>query len=84
MSSTFTRLNYHIVFSTKFRRPLITENLRDELYSYIGGILRANKGCLYEIGGIREPCSSARRGFANRFRIGHDPIDKSKFLKMGE
>jgi putative transposase len=54
MPSTFTNLLYHIVFSTKQREPLITEDFREELYKYIGGIIRAEGGILIEIGGIED------------------------------
>src|SRR5947209_7705543 len=52
MANTYTKLLYHIIFSTKRREPLITPGLRDDLYSYIGGILRAKKDMLVEIGGM--------------------------------
>ena len=52
--STFTKLAYHVVFSTKYRRPLIQAALEKRLYEYIGGIIRAQKGCLIEIGGIED------------------------------
>ena len=52
MATTYTKLLYHIIFSTKRREPLISRGLRDDLYSYIGGILRARKGLLVEIGGM--------------------------------
>jgi REP element-mobilizing transposase RayT len=52
MGSTLTRLLYHIVFSTKHRESLIAEELEEELYSYIGGIIRNMKGHLIDIGGI--------------------------------
>jgi REP element-mobilizing transposase RayT len=45
-------LLYHLVFSTKERRPLITPDLRVELYPYIGGIIRNKRGILLEIGGM--------------------------------
>ncbi len=51
MPSTYTNLLFHIVFSTKHRQPLITCDLREELYRYIGGILRSEGGKLLEIGG---------------------------------
>jgi REP element-mobilizing transposase RayT len=50
--STFTSLTYHIVFGTKYRRSRISEPFRDELYAYIGGIIRGEKGSLIEIGGM--------------------------------
>ena len=52
MPSTYANLLYHIVFSTKGRKPLITHDLKEELYRYIGGIIRAEGGIQLEIGGI--------------------------------
>ncbi|HKV13209.1 MAG TPA: IS200/IS605 family transposase [Thermoanaerobaculia bacterium] len=52
MASSLTNLLYHIVFSTKERIPLIQDHLRESLYEYIGGILRAQRGILLEIGGM--------------------------------
>jgi putative transposase len=52
MASTFSNLLYHLVFATKNRQPLIQEGLRDDLYGYMGGILRAQGGVLLEIGGM--------------------------------
>jgi putative transposase len=54
MPSTHTNLLYHVIFSTKCRIPLITNNLQDELYRYIGGIIRAEGGVSLEIGGISD------------------------------
>jgi len=54
MSSTFTNLLYHVVFSTKYRRNLIKPALKDELSRYIGGIIRENHGAQLEIGGTSE------------------------------
>ena len=45
MASTFTRLDYHVVFSTKYRKNTITADYREQLYQYIGGIIRAENGC---------------------------------------
>ncbi len=52
--STFTKLAYHVVFSTKHRQPLIDNELHKTLYEYIGGIIRSLKGNLIEIGGIED------------------------------
>jgi putative transposase len=54
MPSTHANLLYHLVFSTKCRIPLITSNLQEELYRYIGGIIRGEGGVLLEIGGIED------------------------------
>jgi putative transposase len=52
MSDSFTNLVYHIVFSTKNRQPLISDEIRALLYAYIGGIVRGQRGLLLEIGGM--------------------------------
>jgi putative transposase len=52
LSTTYTQLRYHLVFSTKYRMPLITSTLRDSLYDYLGGVLRGNGGVLLAVGGM--------------------------------
>ena len=52
MSQTYTRLLYHIVFSTKKRESWIDATWREELHAYIGGIVRNRKGDLIAAGGI--------------------------------
>jgi putative transposase len=54
MARTYTKLIYHIVFSTKERVPLITEEIRERLYPYLGGVIRREKGSLLEIGGVAD------------------------------
>jgi REP element-mobilizing transposase RayT len=52
--STYTSLTYHVVFSTKYREPTILESWQEQLYCYVGGIIRGEKGHLVEIGGIED------------------------------
>src|SRR5215471_16573691 len=52
MPSSYTNLLYHLVFSTKERRPLITPELSADLYPYLGGIVRQEGGMLLEVGGM--------------------------------
>jgi putative transposase len=51
MSQSLSNLLYHIVFSTKNRMNLIAPEFENELYLYIGGIVRGQKGRLLQIGG---------------------------------
>jgi putative transposase len=51
-SDSYTRLVYHIVFSTKGRAPDITAATQETLYAYMGGIVRSLGGSLLEIGGM--------------------------------
>ena len=54
MPHSYTNLLYHLVFSTKDRRPLIDESLRSRLYEYLGGTIRGLGGIALEIGGIAD------------------------------
>jgi putative transposase len=54
MPGTYSQLLLHVVFSTKGRTPLITAEIAHRLYPYIGGIVRAEKGLLYVIGGVED------------------------------
>jgi len=50
MSQTYTRLLYHIVFSTKERRPTI----KPEMHLYLGGIIKRLGGFPFKIGGVSD------------------------------
>ena len=54
MSQSFTNLIYHLIFSTKDRRPLITLEYQPRLYDYIGGILRNTGGVSLGIDGVED------------------------------
>jgi REP element-mobilizing transposase RayT len=54
MPNTYTNLLFHIVYSTKYRKPLIKPEWQDDLYGYIGGIIREEKGILLTAGGMSD------------------------------
>jgi putative transposase len=54
MPGTYSQLLLHIVTSTKGRTPWISTVITERLYPYIGGIVRSEKGVLYEIGGVED------------------------------
>ncbi len=54
MSKSYTNLIYHLVFSTKDRRPLITVDRQERLYAYIGGIIRGLGGISLGINGMED------------------------------
>ena len=51
---SFVSCLIHCVFSTKERRKLITPELRERLYPYLGGIARENKMKALSIGGVQD------------------------------
>ncbi len=54
MAGTFTFLGTHFVFSTKNRIPLISNDIKDRLCAYIGGITKELSGILIEINAMPE------------------------------
>lgn len=44
----------HVGFSTKYRRPTLAADWRDNLYAYIGGTIRDHKASLLAAGGIED------------------------------
>jgi REP element-mobilizing transposase RayT len=54
MPNTYTKLLYHIIFSTKRREPLILPLIRDDLYGEIRRIIREQRGETIEIGGMAD------------------------------
>lgn len=52
--STYTQILYHIIYSTKNRRPALDKTRRKDLYKYIWGIIKNKKCHLYQIGGVED------------------------------
>lgn len=52
MPGTYSQVILHFVFSTKRRVAHMTPEIQTRLYDYIGGIVRAEKGTLFAIGGM--------------------------------
>ena len=53
MGHTFTNHLYHICFSTKLRRELITDSLKSPLYKNLCGIARKTSGLILRINGTK-------------------------------
>ena len=54
MGSTYHSLHYHVVFSTKERRPLIRAEWRSRLHEYLGGAVRGMGGVAEAVGGVED------------------------------
>jgi len=54
MAHTYAKIYIHCVFSTKNHHKTITEDLRERLWSYMGGIARQNTISILTIGGIED------------------------------
>jgi len=52
--SSYTNLLYHIIFSTKDRRPIITKTCQSRLYEYIGGTIRGIDGISLAVNGTED------------------------------
>lgn len=54
MGSTLTNFLIHVVFSTKSRKRIITDETKDQLYPYLGGIIKGEGGIPLSIGGTTD------------------------------
>lgn len=52
--STHLSLHYHVVFSTKHRRPVIEASWRSRLHAYLGGAIREARAVAECIGGTAD------------------------------
>ncbi len=66
MASTLTNLLVHVVFSTKERELDITDNYRERLYAYIGGIIRRDGAQSLSIGGMPDHIHLAMKTRSNQ------------------
>lgn len=51
MAHTFSNILVHVIFSTKERRPLISDSFRERLWAYMGGVAKNEFGSARIIGG---------------------------------
>ena len=54
MAHTFTNILVHAVYSTSGRAPLLTEEIRQDMHAYLGGILRQLRAVPIVIGGTAD------------------------------
>ena len=52
MPQSLAAIYVHVVFSTKNRQPLISDDMAKRLHPYLGGIVRTHGGIALEIGGM--------------------------------
>lgn len=54
MDNTYTQIHIHFVFAVKFRKAVISNEWKDELYKYIAGIIKSNNHKLLAINGVAD------------------------------
>ena len=54
MSHTASNIALHLIFSTKARQPLITREVRADLFAYLGGIVRELRGTALIVNGTAD------------------------------
>ena len=54
MSHAYISVLVHYVFSTKDRKPFLSDELQPKLWAYIGGIARSNKFKALAVGGTED------------------------------
>ncbi|WDQ15301.1 IS200/IS605 family transposase [Rhodopirellula sp. P2] len=85
--STHQQLLYHIVFSTKRRKRLLNDSIREDVFSYIAGVCKRLDGFPLEVGGyydhahllVRIPARVAVSDFVGKIKS-----NTSKHLNEGK
>ena len=54
MPATYCSLHYHLIFSTKDRLPMLTNDWRGEMHAYLGGIVKSLNGVPVATGGVED------------------------------
>ncbi len=84
MAQTLVSLYVHIVFSTKNRVDMIQTDIEEELWAYIGGILKNNKSKLLASNGTQNHIHlliSLGKTIALSELVGDIKRDSSKWIK---
>ncbi len=84
MAQSLSQNIIHIVFSTKNRRPLLSDQARTRLYPYIANIIREKGSECYRAGGVADHIHLAVRlskNVAHSKFIGEIKVSTSMWLK---
>lgn len=54
MGQSLNKIYVHLVFSTKLRKPLIADPIKEELFSYLGGICKNLECSPIQVGGHQD------------------------------
>ncbi len=54
MSQSLIKIYLHIVFSTKYRKPMMDDAIENELFDYLGGICKELECNPLQVGGYRD------------------------------
>jgi putative transposase len=76
MSHTCGNILLHLIFSTRERRPLIKPEFRDDLFAYLGGIIREMNGAALIINGTADHVHVLLRA-----RPAHAPAEIARVVK---
>ena len=76
MPQTCGNVVLHIIFSTKERLPLITQEIRADLFAYLGGIIREMRGTALIINGTADHVH-----LLARIRPVHSPAESARVIK---
>jgi len=76
LSHTSGNILLHLIFSTQGRRPLIKPDFRDDLFAYLGGIIREMQGTALIINGTADHVH-----MLVRVRPVHSPAEIARVVK---
>lgn len=76
MANTYSALFFHLVFSTKNRKPWISPDIEARVWAYVGGIARSRGLVAIQIGGIDDHLHTLIMA-----KPIHSPSEIAKWLK---
>ena len=84
MAQSLAEILVHVVFSTKNREPVLSDDVRDELHAYIGGIVDNHGGTLLKAGSVSDHIHlliSHPRTCSPSALVGHIKVGTTLWLK---
>ena len=81
MPGTYSQLLLHVAFSRKCRAPWIAPDVAERPYPYMGGVVRAEKGVLYDIGGCGDSSAPSGRTHPTAHHGLRDPKQRCRFTR---
>ena len=92
MPQSLAQILIHFVFSTKNRNGLLTDDVRDELHPYIGGIVENHRGTLLKAGSatdhihllVAHPRTCSPSELVQEIKTGSSRWLKTKDIRMAD
>lgn len=80
----YTALYYHIVFSTKGRKPLLTPNIQQRLYAYLQHCSKSKSHSIIKVNGMSDHIHILLIAYSGNFVISNFVRDKEVHKQVSQ